>query len=50
MRSFLGLTNYYQWFMSHFVELATPLSDAIKEGLKGTIILNSTMNEAFMKI
>lgn len=50
MRSFLGLTNYYQQFIPHFVELVAPLLDVTKWGIKGIVNWNPTMNDTFMRI
>lgn len=49
LQSFLGLANYYRWFVPNFATLATPLTDLFKSGGKGAkpVHLSPPAMEAF---
>jgi len=34
VQKFLGLTNYYWWFIKNFTTIAKPLHDLVKKGQK----------------
>jgi hypothetical protein len=34
VRTFLGIGNFYQWFIWHFSEMAQPLNDLLKKDHK----------------
>lgn len=52
LQSFLGLANYYRCFVSDFTTLATPLTDLLKGGGKGTkpVHLSTLALEAFQRL
>lgn len=47
LRSFLGLINYYQRFISHFADLATSLTDAPRGRAAGALQWTPEMAESF---
>lgn len=50
VRSFLGLTGYYQHYIRNFSEIASPLTDSLRKNEPVKIVWNEQKDESFLKL
>ena len=50
VRSFLGLTGYYQKFIKDYATIALPLTDLLKKSLPDRVIWNEETDRAFEQL
>ncbi|XP_064474611.1 uncharacterized protein LOC135388765 isoform X1 [Ornithodoros turicata] len=50
VRSFLGLTGYYQRYIRNYADIASPLTDALKNNQPNRILWDTTKESAFQKL
>lgn len=50
VRSFLGLTGYYRWFIPNYADTAGPLSDLTKKDKESEVTWNATCEKSFQDL